>query len=97
MNAALPYFCALPTRDKKQEFIDCPQVTGDAENFFLLAKEVGCSSSDDFSQYTLGCDFVCQRIKAQAFANFHSSEDASEKFFIQEETKYEKKKIIIKS
>ena len=82
-----------PPPDKKQEFIDCPHVSGDAENYFSLAKEVGCSErlpSEEFADWLSGCDPVCQRVKAQAFVNLKDSEEASEFFYAQIESKWAK-------
>ena len=82
-----------PPRDKMQEFIDCPHVSGDAENYFSLAKEVGCSEgspSEEFADWLSGCDPVCQRVKAQTFVNLKDSEEVSEFFYAQIESKWAK-------
>ena len=88
MENALDHFCSL-TDEGKQEFIHCPQVSGDAENFFKLAKALSCTKRDDLiayiSEYTNGCDFVCQGIKAQAFENVKASEEASITYYTNEE------------
>ena len=84
MENALDYFCGL-TEERKQEFINCPQVSVEAENFFSLAKAVSCERKDDLLEYISGCNFVCQGIKAQAFVNVKSSEEASETFYTEEE------------
>ena len=82
-----------PPPDKMQEFIDCPHVSGDAENYFSLAKEVGCSEglpSEEFADWLSGCDPVCQRVKAQTFVNLKDSEEVSEFFYAQIESKWAK-------
>ena len=84
MENALDYFCGL-TEERKEEFINCPQVSVEAENFFSLAKAVGCERKDDLLEYISGCNFVCQGIKAQAFVNVKSSEEASKTFYTEEE------------
>ena len=76
--------CGL-SEGRKQEFINCPQVSGEAENFFSLAKAVSCENKDDLLEYISGCNFVCQGIKAQAFENVKSSEEASETFYTNEQ------------
>ena len=84
MENALDYFCGL-TEERKQEFINCPQVSGEAENFFSLAKSVSCEMKDDLLDYISGCNFVCQGIKAQAFVKVKSAEEVSETFYTEEE------------
>ena len=75
MDEALVYFCDL-TEEKKQEFISCPQVSGEAESYFSLAKAVGCKEGG-FADYLSGCNFVCQGIKAQFFENVKSAKQIS--------------------
>lgn len=84
MENALDYFCGL-TEERKNEFINCPQVSGEAGNFFSLAKAVSCEKKDDLLEYISGCNFICQGIKAKAFENVKSSEAASETFYTEEE------------
>ena len=87
MENALDYFCGL-SEGRKQEFINCPQVSLEAENFFSLAKAVSCETKDDLLEYISGCNFVCQGIKAQAFENVKSSEEASETFYTNEQESF---------
>ena len=93
MDDALVYFCDL-TEEKKREFISCPQVSGEAENYFSLAKAVGCNEEGGFANYLSGCNFVCQGIKAQFFENVKSSKQISLDYYTAEEKKfYETEKI----
>ena len=83
MEGVLDYFCGL-SEERKPEFINCPQIQ-EMLIFFSLAKAVSCETKDDLLEYISGCNFVCQGIKAQAFENVKSSEEASETFFTEEE------------
>ena len=42
---------------------------------------MSCEKKDDLIEYISGCNFFCQGIKAQAFENVKSSEEASETFY----------------
>ena len=46
---------------------------------------MSCETKDDLLEYVSGCNFVCQGIKAQAFENVKSSEEASETFYTNEQ------------
>ena len=61
MIKALDKFCAL-SDENKEEFMKCPFVSPEAENFFSLAKAIECKGEDDIYEYLPGCgdsDFVC--------------------------------------
>ena len=92
MQNALNYFCTL-TEEDKEEFMTCPQVSGDAESFFSLAKAIGCSKKEDLTEYLTGCNFVCQSIKAQAIYNSNAAETASLSYFEDEEEKYDEERV----
>ena len=79
MKTALDYFCGL-NEETQNEFMECSQVTANAEHFFSLVQIVGCGT-ESLDEYLDGCDFICQGVKAEAFVNLANTETASNEAF----------------